>query len=140
MTILPWSNSIVVVNIFSICFLFYFNRWFGIQLNPHFMGIDLKYVIYSSLLLFSYPHLCINELQNWMVFLPNIFWKIFCIYLVMIVIKTKSLFIYMLLSISIWDFYLVYVLLNTLSQPFFTYISAPNRLSSNPCSMPLEEV
>ena len=21
-----------------------FNRWLGVQLNPHFMGIDLKYV------------------------------------------------------------------------------------------------
>lgn len=21
-----------------------FNRWLGVQLNPHFMGVDLKYV------------------------------------------------------------------------------------------------
>ena len=25
------------------------NRWFGIQLNPHFLGIDLKYVTYYEL-------------------------------------------------------------------------------------------
>ena len=29
-------------------FLFYYIRWLGIQLNPQFMGIDLKYVIHPS--------------------------------------------------------------------------------------------
>lgn len=31
--------------------LFFLNRWFGIQLNPQFMGIDLKYVSHLSVLL-----------------------------------------------------------------------------------------
>jgi hypothetical protein len=30
-------------------FITLFNRWLGVQLNPHFMGVDLKYV--SNLLL-----------------------------------------------------------------------------------------
>lgn len=25
-------------------FVFVTHRWFGVQLNPHFMGVDLKYV------------------------------------------------------------------------------------------------
>ena len=37
-----------MINLAYFCFLFYAKRWFGIQLNPQFMGIDLKYVMFPS--------------------------------------------------------------------------------------------
>ena len=40
-----WTLLILILLI-----LVSFNRWFGIQLNPQFMGIDIKYVIESSTL------------------------------------------------------------------------------------------
>lgn len=47
LTLFLWRNCISIFNLVN-GFLSYFNRWFGIQLNPQFMGIDLKYVMYPS--------------------------------------------------------------------------------------------
>lgn len=35
--------------------VFVTHRWFGVQLNPHFMGVDLKYVNHSLLHRVSFP-------------------------------------------------------------------------------------
>lgn len=40
-----------------------FNRWYGIQLNPQCMGIDLKYVIWFSFFLGIF--FCVNEYKSY---------------------------------------------------------------------------
>ena len=38
-----YCNSLLVNND-TFVLMTLFNRWLGVQLNPHFMGVDLKYV------------------------------------------------------------------------------------------------
>jgi hypothetical protein len=60
--------SILILNVF----LTLFNRWLGVQLNPHFMGVDLKYV--TNLLLHNIWVLWIQIFKLEQVCLEFCFW------------------------------------------------------------------